>query len=57
MLSYIPVVPMQVKLKFYFGKPLIASGISDRVSIKQLIFSLIKHDQGDVFCFGQDSFF
>ena len=52
MLGYIPVIPMQVKLKFYFGKPLIASGISDRVSIKQLIFSLIKHDQGDVFCFG-----
>jgi len=44
---------MQVKLKFYqFGKPLIANGTSDRVSVKQLIFSLIKDDQGDVFCFG-----
>ena len=43
---------MQVKLKLYFGKPLIANGTSDRVSVKQLIFSLIKDDQGDVFCFG-----
>ena len=44
--------PMQVKLKLYFGKPLIANGTSDRVSVKQLILSLIKDDQGDVFCFG-----